>query len=418
MNNNQALRPMHLLVGLVFALTSVASSAQNPIYKTQQFSAVYFHYPMQFFRNGAKSGIEVNMKDKYVLGIQYQNTFSFFPQFYNEPGSNGGGTGGINVNIIENYKSESNVKLLFKNYVGKYAYSFHGPYLAVFAEMGVGRESYYTQLAPNFPKNLITNNYKHRRVGVLFGKHWTLFNQGVLDVNFGVGFNALKGTSEMKYTAVPPFGILPNSPYFVSGIGLGIGKISKDMSLPRKPRLQDSLELDYALTLDLNAILHSGIEGNLYFGNRKKHLWRTYARYRSSRNMVIKFTAADSFVSYMAGFQYRYYPTTSRYRNGMYMGLGYSIEHATNYFNEVQERDGVFTTQQNKREYTPNNFDFTLGFTTIIGHRYILDAYLSNILTLSKGVNSAPYGRINEATGIRTELGVKFGIARFRKKWN
>jgi len=46
----------------------------------------------------------------------------------------------------------------------------------------------------------------------------------------------------------------------------------------------------------------------------------------------------------------------------------------------------------------------------------MLDVYLSNILTLSKAGAGKLYGRINDATGVRTELGVKFGLARFRRK--
>ena len=46
----------------------------------------------------------------------------------------------------------------------------------------------------------------------------------------------------------------------------------------------------------------------------------------------------------------------------------------------------------------------------------MLEAYVSNILTLSKGRGGVDYPRINDATGFRTELGVKMGVARFRRK--
>ena len=59
-------------------------------------------------------------------------------------------------------------------------------------------------------------------------------------------------------------------PFFTMELAFGIGKISFDQSLPRKPRLRDSLILDHALLLDVNAIINSGIELNLIHGNKKK----------------------------------------------------------------------------------------------------------------------------------------------------
>ena len=61
------------------------------------------------------------------------------------------------------------------------------------------------------------------------------------------------------------------------------------------------------------------------------------------------------------------------------------------------------------------DIDVTVGFTTILIHKFMLDAYVSNILTLSKGRGAENFPRVNDATGFRTEVGFKMGIARFRR---
>jgi hypothetical protein len=403
-----------LCLSIAAMLPCQVVSGQSLIRKTQQFSSVYYQYPVQFFRNGFKSGIEFNMDERFNLGVHVNGIFSYYPNFYHSAG-NGDGTG-INVIITPNSYTDNSIKVVFKNYVYRYSQSFHGFYLGLSAQTGLVRESYYSTLGPHFPQIFKTNNYKYNRFAFHAGRQWTLYNQGVIDCNIGVGFNNMDFDDEMKFTAIDPFIIHKNSAFFTTELAFGIGKPTMDQSLPRKPRLRDSLELDHALLLDFNAILNSGIELNYYHSNHKKRLWRNYVRVRNLRSDGINITQADSFHSLMVGIQYRVYPTSTRFRNGVYYGYGYNYEHGVAYFHNRTQIDNEPVDVVKKVLYDPHNFDITIGFTTILGHKYILDGYVSNILTLSKGRGSSEFSRINEATGFRTELGFKMGIARFRRR--
>ena len=403
-----------LILLVAIALTPVVGQGQSQVRKTQQFSSVYYQYPMQFFRNGFKSMIELNMNERYNLGFQLNSMYTYNPFFFNQPGNAGGG--GINLEITPNYYADNSFKVLYKNYIGNYSQSFHGYYAGITAQTGLVRESYYSSLGQFFPKTFVINAYRYNRFSLIVGRQWTLYNQGVVDVNMGVGFNKMKQDAEMEFTAFAPFNIHPNSAFFTMEIGFGIGQITTDQSLPRKPRLSDSLILDHALLLDVNAILNSGIEINLFSGNKKKHLWRTAVRVRNLKSDGLNITEADSFNSIMAGIQYRHYPHANSYRNGVYFAGGYAYEHSTAYF-----RRSTGTLDGNRHFvkkvlYDPHHLDMTIGFTTIISHKFILDAYVSNILTISKGRGGVDFPRINDATGFRTELGIKMGVARFRRK--
>lgn len=407
---NRFVRKLILLIGLL--AFSQLTQAQSRINKVQQFSWVYYQYPAQFFMNGMKSGLDINVNDKLVLGLQYQSILSFNPLFYTVAVDNST----TSVEVTPNYKAETNLSVWLKNYIGKYGFTFHGTYVGVFGEIGRGNEAYYTQLAPGFKKVLITNQYKHKRVGLVLGKQWTVFNQGVVDLNLGIGFNNMPLGEEIKYDWL--FSMFqPNRAYFLTNIGLGIGKWSNDQQLPRKPRLRDSLALYDAFLLDLNAVINSGMELNYYFNNSGKHLWRVYGRYRNNSNTVINISNADTSRSYMIGGQFRHYPRASLFRNGAFIGAGMSAEYTKNIFRNEIFRNGRVEETRTEEEHFPVNVDCTLGFTTILDHRYMLEAYLSNIFTLTnKGVDVPEYGRVNEALGVRTELGVKFGIARFTRK--
>lgn len=360
--------------------------------------------------------IELNMNERFNIGFQANCNFSYYPNFYDSPANNGG-TSGINVEISPNYVNDNSVKVLFKNYVFDYSHSFHGYYLGLSAQAGLVRESYFSTLGAGFPKYLLTNAYTYNRFTFTTGRQWTMYNQGVVDFNIGVGFNKMDNEAVMKFTPVSPFNIHKNTAFFMTELAFGIGKPTEDQSLPQKPQLRDSLELDHAILLDFNAILNSGIELNLYHNNRGKSMWRNYVRVRQLRDESLNITSADSFRSFMLGTQYRYYPMASTYRNGVYFGYGYSYEHSVAFYStRVQTGPNDFIDLVKKVHYDPHNFDVTVGFTTIISHKYILDAYVSNILTLSKGQGGIEFPRINDATGFRTELGIKMGAARFRRK--
>ncbi|MFT5513773.1 MAG: hypothetical protein ACI8SE_002183 [Bacteroidia bacterium] len=398
-----------LLLGL-----SLNSKAQTLVRKTQQFSSVYYQYPVQFLRNGFKSGVEFNMNEKFNLGIQLNGTYSYNPIFFNSPGNQDGV--GIDLVITPNYYMDNNVKIAFKNYITNYSHSFHGFYAGLSLQTGLVRESYYSSLGQFFPKTFVVNAYRYNRYAFMVGRQWTLYNQGVIDFNIGVGFNKMDQSAEMKFTALPPFHIHKNAAFFSSELAFGIGRITMDQSLPRKPRLSDSLILDHALLLDFNAVMNSGIELNLLHHNNGNHLWRNYVRVRNLKSIGLNITEADSFHSVMVGMQYRHYPTSSRYRNGVYFGYGYSYEHSIGYFSKLVGNHGEQTEVLKKVIYDPHHLDVTIGFTTIISHKFILDAYVSNILTLSKRRGAESFPRINDATGFRTEVGFKMGVARFRRK--
>lgn len=399
---------MAFLLSCICLTTSAQTKTSAPL--IQPFKSVVYAYPFQVFSDGWKYGVDFNIRDRFILGFQAQKTFNLHPKFHSEPGSNDGT--GINVLITPNYKSENNLKFLFKNYIGSYANSFHGTYLGAFYEHGFGTESYYTQLARNFPQTYVWNSYKHQRVGMIVGKHWTVFNVGVVDLNVGLGYNRMLNNSEIVMPRVPPFSIRENSPYFVANLGLGVGQKNGLVQLPRKPRLSDSLAMHYAITLDLNAVLHSGMEMNFYGFNRGKSMMRFFARVRNNASSIINVTSADSFRSVMGGVQYRYYPYADLFRNGIYMGTGYQYEHAQNTFRNRENQSWAGGTYL----YDIHAVDLTMGVTTVIGYRYLIDAYVSHMLTLSKPVNSAPYARMSEASGMRTVVGLKFGIARFRRR--
>ncbi len=406
--NHEILKYLLILLISCIQLTASAQKVSTPL--VQPFTTVFYAYPLQVFADGWKYGVDFNMKNRYVLGFQVSKAFSLNPKFHSQPGNSDGS--GIDVLITPNYISENNLKFLFKNYIGGYANTFHGTYLGAFYEHGFGSESYYTQLARNFPQTYVWNAYRHQRVGMMLGKHWTVFNAGVVDVNIGVGYNRMLKNTEVIMPRVAPFAVPQNSAYFVSNIGFGLGKRENLVQLPRKPRLSDSLELHYAVTVDLNAAFHSGMEMNLYGLNRKKSLMRFFVRVRNSSSSIINVTSADSFSSVSFGAQYRYYPYASTFRSGIYLGTGYQYEHAKNTFANRENQAWAGGTYL----YDIHAMDFTMGVTTIIGYRYIIDTYVSNVLTLSKPVNSAPYGRLSEASGLRTVVGIKFGMARFRRK--
>ncbi|MFT5725471.1 MAG: hypothetical protein ACI9JN_002596 [Bacteroidia bacterium] len=412
--SNRFVYVITLIVVVSLLQKTQSIEAQTPIRKTQQFSSVYFQYPTQFLRNGIKSMVELNINEQYNLGFQLNSIYSYNPIFYNPPGNTGGGS--INVQINPNYYIDNSFKVLFKNYISRYSQSFQGYYLGLTAQLGRVRESYYSTLGPNFPEYFRYNTYSYNRYSFIFGRQWTLYNQGVIDFNIGVGYNQMDLNADPKYTAVSPFRVHGNSAYFLSELAFGIGKHTEDQSLPKKPRLRDSLVLDHAVLLDFNAILNSGIELNLYHGNHNKHLWRNYVRVRRLNFEGINITEADSFQSIMVGVQYRHYPSTTRYRNGVYFGYGYAYEHSVAHFVSSTETSTGFENQVKTVYYDPHNLDLTLGFTTILSHKFILDAYVSNILTLSKGRGAEDFPRINDATGFRTELGFKMGFARFRRK--
>jgi|GEM_PF-2756276 hypothetical protein len=395
-------------------LITVSGQAQAQVRKTQQFSSVYYQYPVQYLRNGMKSMVELNMDEKYNIGFQLNSIYTYNPFFYNAPGNAGGG--GINVEITPNYYAENSIKFLFKNYIGNYSQSFHGYYAGLTAQTGLVRETYYSSLGQFFPKSFVFNSYRYNRFSFVMGRQWTLYNQGVVDLNMGVGFNKIDSDAEMEFTALGPFHVEKNSAYFTMELGFGIGKISFDQSLPRKPRLRDSLVLDHALLLDVNAIINSGIEVNLIHRNHDKHVWRNYVRVRNLKIQGLNITEADSFNSLLIGMQYRHYPYASRYRNGVYFAAGYAYEHGVAYFNQTVGTQDNQTETVKKVHYDPHHLDMTIGFTTIVQHKFMLEAYLSNILTLSKGRGGVDYPRINDATGFRTELGIKMGVARFRRK--
>jgi len=333
---------------------------------------------------------------------------------YNTPGNADGS--GINVQITPNYYTNNSFKLLYKNYVGNYAQSFNGYYVGVTAQTGLVRESYYSSLGPFFPQTFVVNAYRYNRFCLIFGRQWTMYNEGVVDVNLGVGFNKMNENAESEYTAMPPFHVHKNAAFFTSEIAFGIGKKTVDQSLPRKPKLRDSLILDHALLLDVNAILNSGIELSLLHGNHKKHLWQSFVRVRNLKVQGLNITDADSFNSIMGGLRFRHYPYATRYRNGVYVAGGYAYEHSIAYFERTrvtQDGDEKFVKSV---LYDPHHFDVTIGFTTILNHKLVVEAYVANILTLSKGRGKVDFPRINDATGFRTELGVKMGVARFRRK--
>lgn len=403
----------------LFVLVWIASfnakaQSDKGVRLTQQFSYVYYQYPIQFLRNGVKFGIDLNMNERFVLGIESQSSYTYYPLFYDEP-HNGGG--GINVITTPNFLADNNFKLTFKNYIGEYSSSFHGKYVGVYILNGIYRESFFSQLAKGFGTNLREHKDKYTRIGFVFGQQKTLFNQGVIDAYCGLGYNKAN-TEDRHFTPVTPFNILDNSAYFVAGLGIGIGNPAIDQTLPKRPRLRDSLVLDHAMLLDFNAILNSGIEFNLYHHNFKKHLWRNYVRFRDNRVTAIDITQVDSLRSLMVGVQYRHYLMADQFRNGTYIGFGYSYEHSVAYVSSSETVDFVTTKTTDKIYYDPHNLDVTVGFTTILAHRYILDGYVSNILTLSKGRGGVTYPRINDATGFRTELGFKFGAAKFKRRWN
>ena len=114
--------------------------------------------------------------------------------------------------------------------------------------------------------------------------------------------------------------------------------------------------------------------------------------------------------------QFRHYPYASSYRNGVFLAAGYAYEHGVAYFSETINTQDNQTDIVKKVIYDPHHIDMTIGFSTILDHKFMLEAYVSNILTLSKGRGGVDYPRINDATGFRTELGVKMGVARFRRK--
>lgn len=400
---------------VVVMCLSLSSKGQLPIRKTQQFSKVYYQYPNQYFRNGVKSMVEYNMNEKFNLGFQVSSAYTYFPLFYNSPGNGGGG--GINVQIDPNYFNDNSLKLCFKNYITNYSHSFHGYYLGVSAQTGLVRESYFSTLGPGFPRYFLFNSYRYNRFAFTLGRQWTLYNEGVVDFNLGVGFNKMDNDAVMKFTALSPFHIHKNTAFFMTELAFGIGTKTVDQTLPNKPRLRDSLRLDEALLIDFNAILNAGIELNLYHSNVNKRMLRNYVRVRNSKPGGINITEADSFTSIMVGMQYRHYPMATDYRNGVYFGYGYSYEHSNAFYNDkLQLSDMSFVDVVKRVQYDPHNFDVTVGFTTIVGHRYILDGYVSNILTISKGQGAKEFPRINDATGFRTELGFKMGIARFKRK--
>lgn len=357
--------------------------------------------------------IELNMNEKFNLAVQLNSIYTYNPVFLHSPG-NGGGNG-IDVVITPNYYINNGVKVAFKNYITNYSRSFHGYYTGISVQTGLVRESYYSSLGQFFPKSFVYNSYKYNRYAFMVGRQWTLYNQGVVDFNIGVGFNKMDNDAEMKFTAVGPFHIHKNTAFFSTELAFGIGHITMDQSLPRKPRLRDSLVLDHALLLDINAVLNSGIEVNLLHRNRKNHLWRNYVRVRNLKTDGINITASDSFHSVMVGMQYRHYPNSSPYRNGVYFGYGYGYEHSVAYFSKLIGPQDDKTELVKKVHYDPHHIDVTVGFTTILIHKFMLDAYVSNILTLSKGRGAENFPRVNDATGFRTEVGFKMGIARFRR---
>ena len=201
-----------------------AGQAQSQVRKTQQFTSVYYQFPVQYLRNGMKSMVELNMDEKYNIGLQLNSIYTYNPFFLNAPGNAGGG--GSNVEITPNYYAENSIKFLFKNYIGNYSQSFHGYYAGLTAQTGLVRETYYSSLGQFFPKSFVFNSYRYNRFSFVMGRQWTLYNQGVVDLNMGVGFNKMDNDAEMEFTGIGPFHVAQNSAFFTMELAFGIGKIS------------------------------------------------------------------------------------------------------------------------------------------------------------------------------------------------
>jgi len=399
-------RIKYAVVVLLITLCVNESLAQRPIRPTQPFSMVYYHMPFQFFRNGTKSKLELNINDRFVLSLQNKSIFTYNPFFYIQPGSD---QPTVKTVVQDNYILNQSFRFGFKNYLGNYSQTFHGYFVEPYLETGAGRESFYSSLGPGFGKELLLNTFRYRRVGIMVGRQYTLYDQGVVDVGCGIGYNQMI-SGERRYTH-SGFNTPDNSAYATFTVAFGIGRIEEQRKLPRKPTLIDSLALNHALLIDGNAIIHGGIQLDWLTKNQGNGMWHFYGRYRRTANAPIKISEADSAQSLMLGAEYRYYPYANSYRNGMYLGLGYAYEHSRAYFPGNESGDPPVVAL-----FDPHHFATTIGMTTTLNHILMLDVYLSNILTLSKAGAGKLYGRINDATGVRTELGVKFGLARFRRK--
>ncbi|MCB9263311.1 MAG: hypothetical protein H6607_13130 [Flavobacteriales bacterium] len=393
---------------LCFLFFSVSQAQDKRIFKekrtfkgTQNFSTAIYKYPIMFFANGGKTGIDFNVRDKYMFGFEITNINTHNPVFYKLITEKSGTS--IGIEATPDLVVERRLKINYKNFIGKYSTSFHGVYMSPFVEMGSGAEIIRTTLGKGFGSNLTTNVFSYRRFGLCFGKQATVFNKGVVDLNVGIGFNKFRNSSSrLLYNKLEG---QKNNTYLIASLGLGLGIPKGTVEMIRKPRSEDSLIFNYGLTLSLNQILQSGFQLDFYTKNKNKSLWNFHALYRSNANTIVNLSWAEEFESYGGGLQYRLYPAANLYRNGLYYGIGYDFEKSK--ATMVNNKDTIVG------QYFPHQFSTSIGFTTILNDVYLIDLYVSGILTLSKSAYTI-YPRPNEASGVRTEMGIKFGIAQFK----
>lgn len=387
-----------IAIWLLLPLSGVGQSEEKR--DISSFEYVIYQYPFQYFYSSFKLGIDVNVNNRLIIGAYTKRAFSYAPRFYSLIDEDNP----LGVDYIPNYIDDAQLGVVVKSFVGKNATIFHGYYLMTYVETGSGWESYYTQSSAFLPKTLNTNGYKYQKFGVGFGRYWTLFNQSVLDINLGIGFYDFNSDVKRSYELPGIFEQLEDQPYLFATCAFGIGKRELEPVVEK-----DYLQFKYGLTLDFNAMLKNSMEAGLLFHPTKKGLWHVFARYGNLDKFNPSVTRAVKFQTYSAGLQFRMYPYGGVKKDGVYFAWGLASGH-TEAESQFFKSNGEWV--KTRHIYDPQHLMFSMGFTTYLVNQYLLEGYISNTYTVSPGKSGKFYPHPDEATGIQTIIGLKFGMVR------
>ncbi|MCB0735641.1 MAG: hypothetical protein H6608_12825 [Flavobacteriales bacterium] len=366
---------------------------------------VFYTYPIQCLQNAWKMGVDFNISDRYVLhGF---TRMSFGTKLTTTELEDGGG-GPIGNRLQGRYANEASMGFMVRHRVGEYSRHNNNYYFLTFFEAGVITEAYSSQFAPTLQPDYIYQQAGFRRLGVGFGRQYSLFGNMILDANFSLGFYDVDGTFIHAYRKAAIFRQGEDEVIATGNLGLGIG--NKRIGPPRH-----TSKFLYALAIDVGSMLRNGIEVNGIGNMGKRGTWVLGVGYGNNINQNINVTAASSFSWYNSSFEYRLYAANNPHREGAYLGIGASVGHMTA---TIRDQDRYWNWKMYTRYFDVGRFEWSVGFTDYLNDQFLLNMFVRHKMIYSVGDNERRHAHSDFATGIRTEIGLKLGIANFTADGN
>ncbi|MBI1305321.1 MAG: hypothetical protein GC181_01765 [Bacteroidetes bacterium] len=357
---------------------------------------VIYQYPLQSLQSGIRIGADINMSDRYQLHfensqISVTNPRDYFLNVDNQ----------LSSELRMGFLAQTTYQVGIKHNFYKYSDVFQGYYIYLFFEGGKRYENYMSRFIPWVPFDQHIRQFNFRRFGVAVGRQWTLFNQSVLDVNFGFGFNDVDSSNFVMFRPKNVITPLPDNIYVIANLSYGIA-FRNSQKLPAQ---KDSNDMQFGFLLDVGAMLKTGIEGNFLHATGRKAMTVFTAGYGRSREEAYSLIQSDNYEFYNVGFEYRVFPF-GRKRTGAYYGIGAEQVH----LKAGNIRDQNQNSIRGSRVFDLTNCFYTVGVTTLFRKHLLFDCYVQNSVVVSYGEKSRISPLPVYSPGTHTSLGLRLGF--------